>query len=64
VLVGVGDYSWPPPSDYEGFLCLPRQSARGNSSELLVACGSSSCVGCAAPGCGLGVESSSLVLVN
>jgi hypothetical protein len=41
--------------DCEGFLCLPRQSAKGNSSGSRVACGSSSCVGCAAPGCGLGM---------
>jgi hypothetical protein len=32
----VGDYSWPPPSDCEGFLCLPRRSAKGNSSGLRV----------------------------
>jgi hypothetical protein len=32
----VGDCSWPPPGDYEGFLCLLRRSAKGNSSELRV----------------------------
>jgi hypothetical protein len=30
------DCSWPPPGDCEGFLCLPRQSAKGNSSGLLM----------------------------
>jgi hypothetical protein len=34
VLARVGDYSWPPPSDCEGFLCL----SKGNSSGLCVAC--------------------------
>ena len=38
-----------------GVLCLPQRSAKGNSSGLRVACGSLSCVDCAAPGCGLGV---------
>jgi hypothetical protein len=32
----VGDCSWPPPDDYEGFLCLPRWSAKRNSSGLCV----------------------------
>jgi hypothetical protein len=32
----VGDYSWPPPNDCEGFLCLPWRSAKGNSSGLHV----------------------------
>ena len=41
--------------DCEGILCLPRRSAKGNSSGLHVACGSSSCVGCAAPRCGFGM---------
>jgi hypothetical protein len=39
----------------EGFLCLPWQSTKGNSSGLRVTCRSSSCVGCVAPDCGLGV---------
>jgi hypothetical protein len=30
----VGDCSWPPPGDCEGFLCLPRWSAKGNFSGL------------------------------
>jgi hypothetical protein len=25
----VGDCSWPPPGDCEGFLCLPRRSVKG-----------------------------------
>ena len=41
--------------DCERFLCLPRWSTKGNSSGLRVACGFSSCVGCAASSCGLGV---------
>jgi hypothetical protein len=32
----VGDYSWLPPDDCEWFLCLPRQSAKGNFSGLRV----------------------------
>jgi hypothetical protein len=32
----VDDCSWPPPGDCEGFLCLPRWSAKGNSSGLRV----------------------------
>jgi hypothetical protein len=32
----VGDCSCPPPGDCEGFLCLPRRSAKGNSSGLHV----------------------------
>jgi hypothetical protein len=30
----VGDCSWPPPGDCEGFLCLPRRSTKDNSSRL------------------------------
>jgi hypothetical protein len=30
----VGDCSWPPPDDCEGFLCLPWRNARGNSNTL------------------------------
>ena len=41
--------------DCEGLLCLPRRSAKSNFSGLRVSYGSSSCVGCVAPGCGLGV---------
>jgi hypothetical protein len=32
----VGDCSWPPLSDCEGFLCLFRWSAKGNSNKLHV----------------------------
>jgi hypothetical protein len=32
----VGDCSWSPPGDCEGFLCLPRRSAKGNSNTLRV----------------------------
>ena len=32
----VGDCSWPSSDDCEGFLCLPRWSAKGNSSGLHV----------------------------
>jgi hypothetical protein len=32
----VGDCSWSPPDDCDGFLCLSRWSAKGNSSELRV----------------------------
>jgi hypothetical protein len=32
----VGDCSWPPPGDCEGFLCLPRRSTKNNSSGLRV----------------------------
>jgi hypothetical protein len=32
----VGDCSWPPLSDYEGFLCLLWRSAKGNSNGLRV----------------------------
>jgi hypothetical protein len=32
----VGDCSWPPPGECEGFLCLPQQSTKGNSSGLRV----------------------------
>jgi hypothetical protein len=35
-VVRVDDCSWPPPGDYEGFLCLFRWSTNGNSSGLLV----------------------------
>jgi hypothetical protein len=31
-----GAYSWSPPDDLWGVLCLPRRSAKGNSSKLLV----------------------------
>ena len=56
VLAKVGDCSWPPPDDLYGVLVpSPWEITKGNSSGLLVACGSSSCVGCAAPNCGLGV---------
>jgi hypothetical protein len=41
--------------DCEGFLTFPRWRVKRYSSVLLVARGSSSCVGCAAPDCGLGV---------
>ena len=41
--------------DCEGFLTFRWRRAKMYSSGLLVACGSSSCVGCAAPSCGLGV---------
>jgi hypothetical protein len=41
--------------DYEGFLTFPRQRAKRYSGGLLMDCGSSSCVGCAAPDCGLGM---------
>jgi hypothetical protein len=34
-LARVGDYSWPPPVIVRG-LCLPRRSAIGNISGLLV----------------------------
>jgi hypothetical protein len=34
VVARVRDCSWPPPGDCEGFLCLSRQSAKGNSSGL------------------------------
>jgi hypothetical protein len=32
----VGDCSWPSPDDCEGFLYLPRWSAKGKSSGLRV----------------------------
>ena len=38
--------------DCEGFLTFPRRRAKRYSSGLLIACGSPSCVGCAAPDCG------------
>jgi hypothetical protein len=41
--------------DCEGFLTFLRQRAKRYSNGLLVACGSTSCVGCVAPGCGLGM---------
>ena len=50
-----GDCFWLRSLWCEGFLCLPRWSVKGNSSGLGMACGSSSCVGCTAPSCGLGV---------
>jgi hypothetical protein len=37
------------------FLTFSRWRAKRYSSRLLVACGSPSCVGCAAPDCGLDV---------
>jgi hypothetical protein len=36
VVARVGDCSWPPSHDCEGFLCLPRRSAKGNSNILHV----------------------------
>ena len=36
VVARVGDCSWPPLSDWEGFLCLPQWGAKGNSSRLCV----------------------------
>jgi hypothetical protein len=41
--------------DCKGFLTFPRRTTKRYSSGLLMACGSSSCVGCAAPDCGLGM---------
>jgi hypothetical protein len=41
--------------DCEEFLTFTRRRAKRYSSGLLIVCGSSSCVGCAAPDCGLGV---------
>ena len=41
--------------DCEGFLTFPRQRAKRYCSGLLIACGSPSCVGCAAPNCGFSV---------
>jgi hypothetical protein len=41
--------------DCEGLLTFPQRRAKMYSSGLLVAYGFSSCVGCVAPNCGLGV---------
>ena len=41
--------------DCERFLTFSRRRAKRYSSGLLVACRSSSCVGCATPDCGLGM---------
>jgi hypothetical protein len=49
VLVAGSDHG-----DCEGFLTFSRWRAKMYYSRLLVACGSSSYVGCAAPNCGLG----------
>jgi hypothetical protein len=40
-----GACSWPPPGDLWGVLCLPRRSAKGNSSKLLVSLSYLTCVG-------------------
>ena len=48
VLVSGSDHG-----DCEGFLTFLRRRAKRYSSGLLVACGSPSCVGCAAPNYGL-----------
>jgi hypothetical protein len=52
----VGDYSWPSPGDCEGFLCLPRRSAKGNSSGLLMSLSYLTCglVLCGVQVCGQG----------
>jgi hypothetical protein len=56
VLARVGDCSGPPPGDLRGALVpFPWNIMKGNSSGLLIACGSPSCVNCVAPGCGLDV---------
>ena len=50
-----GDVSGSDRGDCDGFLTFSRWRAKRYSSGLLVACGSSCCVGCATPDCGLGV---------
>jgi hypothetical protein len=51
-----GACSWPPPNDLWGVLCLPWQSAKGNSSKLLISLSYLTCSALGELGIGLPIS--------